>query len=126
MATLATKLSVGRRGWRECFELPVKFTQDRRGVPMVHGARTVSGSHGIREDPNAVGRGGRVAEVRGFPGTLDCFGRHRNLERIDAGMIIGSPLTRIRDIYIVRINLKLASPTCLIKLVWTFPDWFIT
>ena len=33
---------------------------------MVPGARTISGSHGIREDPNAVGRGGRVAEVRGF------------------------------------------------------------
>ena len=46
-----------------------EVTQDRRGVPMVpmvHGARTISGSHGIREDPNAVGRGGRVAEVRGF------------------------------------------------------------
>jgi len=36
------------------------------------------------------------------------FGWHRNLKDLMPGC---PPLTRIRDIYIVRINLKLASPT---------------
>ena len=36
---------------------------------------------------------------------------YRNLERIDAGLFIGSSLTRIREVYIVRSNQRLASPT---------------